>query len=87
MTYDVAAIRALFPSLADRPDGTPPPAFFDGPGGSQTPSPVADAVHATLVSAISNRGDVTASERRADGVVRDARQAMADLLGRAAARG
>ena len=81
MTYDVAAIRALFPSLSDGPDGTAPPAFFDGPGGSQTPTPVADAVHAPLVSAISNRGDVTPSERRAEGVVRDARQAMSDLLG------
>ncbi|MFW5471227.1 cysteine desulfurase-like protein [Knoellia sp. CPCC 206435] len=81
MTYDVAAIRALFPSLAEGSDGSSPAAFFDGPGGSQTPSPVADAVHATLVSAISNRGDVTASERRAEGVVRDARQAVADLLG------
>ena len=67
MTYDVAAIRTLFPSLADGPDGAAPAAFFDGPGGSQTPASVADAVHATLVSAISNRGDVTASERRAEG--------------------
>lgn len=81
VTYDVAAIRALFPSLAEGPDGSAPAAFFDGPGGTQTPSAVADAVHATLVSAISNRGDVTASELRAEGVVRDARRAVADLLG------
>ena len=81
MTYDVAAIRELFPALTGGPDGSAPAAFFDGPGGSQTPTPVADAMHATLVSALSNRGDVTASERRADGVVRDARLAMADLLG------
>lgn len=75
MTYDVAAVRALFPALEEGA------AHFDGPGGSQTPTPVADAVHATLVSAISNRGDVTASEQRAESVVREARAAMADLLG------
>ncbi|KGN41584.1 cysteine desulfurase-like protein [Knoellia aerolata] len=81
MTYDVAAIRELFPALRGGPDGSAPAAFFDGPGGSQTPTPVADAVHATLVSAISNRGEVTASERRAEDVVREARRAVADLLG------
>lgn len=75
MTYDVGAVRSLFPSLLEGA------AHFDGPGGSQTPTPVADAVRDTLVSAISNRGDVTPSERRADAVVIEARVAMADLLG------
>lgn len=75
MTYDVAAVRELFPSLREGA------AHFDGPGGSQTPTPVADAVHSTLVAAISNRGDVTASEQRAEAVVVAAREAMADLLG------
>ncbi|KGN34301.1 cysteine desulfurase [Knoellia sinensis KCTC 19936] len=75
MSYDVTAVRALFPALDEGA------AHFDGPGGSQTPTPVAEAVHDTLVSAISNRGDVTASERRAEAVVTDARAAVADLLG------
>ncbi|KQS66640.1 cysteine desulfurase-like protein [Modestobacter sp. Leaf380] len=75
MTYDVAAVRAAFPSLRS---GT---AHFDGPGGSQVPLPVADAVHATLVSPIANRGSVTAAERTADAVVLAARQAVADLVG------
>ena len=44
-------------------------AHFDGPGGSQTPDAVADAIAGTLTSSISNRGTVTASERRADAVV------------------
>ena len=73
--YDVAAVRAHFPALAH---GV---AHFDGPGGSQTPDVVADAVSATLRSAISNRGTVTHAERVADGVVLAARAAMADLLG------
>lgn len=75
MTYDVAAVRSLFPALLEGA------AHFDGPGGSQTPTPVGDAVRDTLLSAISNRGDVTASEKRAESVVVEARAAMADLLG------
>jgi cysteine desulfurase family protein (TIGR01976 family) len=75
MDFDVARVRACFPALAD---GT---AYFDGPGGSQVPRQVADAVAATMTSGISNRGTVTASERRAEEVVVGARAAMADLLG------
>lgn len=75
MSFDVAAVRAQFPSLAA---GT---AYFDGPGGSQTPQVVASAIHDTLVSPIANRGVVTRAERNADEVVYAARAAMADLLG------
>lgn len=80
MSYDVAAFRAQFPALRS---GV---AYFDGPGGSQTPSAVAEAVAATMTAGLSNRGTVTATERRADDVVTQARQAVADLLG-ATARG
>ncbi|SER44234.1 cysteine desulfurase-like protein [Actinokineospora terrae] len=75
MTYDVAAVRARFPALAEGA------AHFDGPGGSQVPVDVAEAVAAVMVAAVANRGRVTAAERRADLVVTDARQAVADLLG------
>ena len=75
MSFDVAAVRAQFPSLAA---GT---AYFDGPGGSQTPQVVASAIHDTLVSSIANRGLVTRAERNADEVVHAMRAAMADLLG------
>ena len=75
MSLDVAAVRAEFPAL----DGQV--AYFDGPGGSQVPRSVADAVARTLCSGISNRGDVTAAERRADDAVVAARLAVADLLG------
>jgi cysteine desulfurase family protein (TIGR01976 family) len=74
MAYDVAAVRACFPALADGA------AHFDGPGGSQTPTAVADAVHRTLTSAIANRGVVTAAERTAESTVGAMRDAMADLL-------
>jgi cysteine desulfurase family protein (TIGR01976 family) len=75
MTYDVAAVRAQFPALRA---GT---AHFDGPGGTQVPATVAQAVARTLTSPIANRGRVTAAERLADDTVLAARAAMADLLG------
>lgn len=75
MTYDVAAVRSHFPALSDGA------AHFDGPGGSQTPTPVADAVAATLTAAIANRGTVTPAEQRAEDVVGECRSALADLLG------
>src|SRR5689334_12066110 len=80
MPYDVAAVRDRFPALKA---GF---AHFDGPGGSQVPDSVADAVARTLVSPLANRGTVTEAERTADGIVHAARAAVADLLG-ADARG
>ena len=74
MGLDVQAIRKQFPALAEGA------AHFDGPGGTQVPQVVADAVAETLTSAVSNRGRVTASERRADDIVVSARAAVADLL-------
>ena len=75
MHVDVARLRSHFPALADRT------AFFDGPGGTQTPDVVGEAVARTLAGPLSNRGTVTASERNADRAVRECRQALADLLG------
>ncbi|GAA3016033.1 cysteine desulfurase-like protein [Actinokineospora globicatena] len=75
MNYDVAAVRARFPALAEGA------AHFDGPGGSQVPVDVAEAVAGAMLAAVANRGRVTAAERRADLIVTDARQAVADLLG------
>src|SRR5919112_4381499 len=73
--YDVARVRACYPSLAAGG------AHFDGPGGSQTPRSVAQAVFDTMVSPIGNRGSVTAPERRAEEAVQSGRRAVADLLG------
>jgi cysteine desulfurase family protein (TIGR01976 family) len=73
--FDVSAVRSHIPALAS---GV---AFFDGPGGSQVPDVVADAIREVLASPISNRGIVTEAERNADAIVSGARAAMADLLG------
>ncbi len=73
--HDVAAVRAEFPGLREGA------AHFDGPGGSQVPVAVADAVAQTLRSAVSNRGRSTPAERRADDIVTGARLAVGELLG------
>ncbi|NUP41539.1 MAG: aminotransferase class V-fold PLP-dependent enzyme, partial [Streptomyces sp.] len=75
MTYDITAIRSRFPALAA---GT---AHFDGPGGTQTPQPVIQAIADALSDPLSNRGQVAQGERNADTIVVGARRAMADLLG------
>ena len=75
MAYDANRLRARVSGLREGA------AHFDGPGGTQVPDEVADAISETLRAAVSNRGRGTSAERRADDIVVGARQAMADLLG------
>lgn len=72
--YDIERVRAQFPSLDA---GT---AYFDSPGGTQTPASVGEAIRATLSRPLSNRGHVTGAERNASAIVASARAAMGDLL-------
>ena len=74
MAYDVNKIRADFPALNS---GL---AFFDGPGGSQVPSQVGRALSDAITKPISNRNVVTESERNAEEIVINFRQAVADLI-------
>lgn len=74
MTYDVDRLRERMPALST---GT---AYFDGPGGTQTPDMVASAMVVALLGGLSNRGVVTDSERRAEEITQSARAAGADLL-------
>ncbi|MFD9893012.1 cysteine desulfurase-like protein [Amycolatopsis sp. NPDC059027] len=76
MTFDVDALRAHFPALAKGA------AFFDGPGGTQTPRPVAEAIFATMTGPLSNLGGGgSPSELNAENAVAGFRAAYADLLG------
>ncbi len=75
MSWDVDAVRRDFPALAE---GL---AHFDGPGGTQVPSAVSGAVAEAMRSAVSNRHGPFASSHRADGLVDEARAAVADLVG------
>lgn len=72
---DVAALRAKFPSLSS---GI---AHFDGPGGTQTPAVVGEAVARTLTGPLSNRGSGVVSETNAEEAIAGFRGALADLLG------
>ncbi|WP_432558558.1 cysteine desulfurase-like protein [Granulicoccus sp. GXG6511] len=76
MKFDPTTVRPHFPALA----GPAAAAHFDGPGGTQTPTPVASAIAEALVLPVANRGVVTEAERNADGIVASARAAMGDLL-------
>ena len=72
--YDVIRLRAHFPGLVDGA------AHFDGPGGSQTPDVVAEAISRLLTGPLSNRGRLTVAERNADRAVTEGRAAVADFL-------
>jgi cysteine desulfurase family protein (TIGR01976 family) len=75
VAFDVAAARAQFPSLAS---GL---VFLDGPGGTQVPQSVIDAMAECLRDANANLGGPFESSRRADAVVATAHGAAARFLG------
>ncbi len=77
---DLAKIRAQFPSLSQTFDGHPA-AFLDGPGGTQVPQRVIDAISGYLSRDNANSGGNYETARRTDKVILDARHAMADFLG------
>lgn len=75
MPFDVSRLRDQFPSLCS---GL---AHFDGPGGTQTPAAVGQAIADTLTAPLANRGRTNPAERNAEAVVAAFRSAYADLLG------
>ena len=79
---EVIACRRQFPGLARQVNGRPA-AFLDGPGGSQVPQSVIDAVADCLAHRNANDGGAFATSRAVGEVVDAARGAVADLLGAA----
>ena len=77
--FDVDALRARFPALSIEQDGRPI-AFFDGPGGTQVPGSVIDAVTAYYRESNANADGAFLTSRRSDAIVAEAHQAMADML-------
>jgi cysteine desulfurase family protein (TIGR01976 family) len=75
---NIAQIRNHFPAVVGGA------AHFDGPGGSQTPDVVADAIRDTLLAPLANRGTTTVAERNAEAAVTKCRTALAALLNTAA---
>ena len=79
-TFDPALLRPQFPALALEQDGRPV-VFLDGPGGTQVPQRVIDAVGAYYREANANAHGAFATSVRSDAILRDAHAAVADLLG------
>ena len=77
--FDAAALRARFPALSIEQDGRPV-ALFDGPGGTQVPDSVIDAVARYYRESNANHDGTFLTSRRSDAVVADAHAALADLL-------
>ncbi|MFQ5401155.1 MAG: cysteine desulfurase-like protein [Anaerolineae bacterium] len=72
-------LRSQFPALQQKVNGQTA-VFLDGPGGTQSPQSVIDALSGYLAFGSSNLGGPFLTSRHADEVVAGARQAMADLL-------
>ena len=79
-TFDVDAVRAQFPALSLEVDGRPM-AFFDGPGGTQVPQRVIDAVSDYYRTSNANHGGSFATSERNDAIDAAAHAAVADLIG------
>jgi len=77
---DLTWVRSQFPSLSQTVNGRPA-VFFDGPGGTQVPRRVIDAISDYLKDSNANTCGAYATSRRTDAVIAEARSAMADLLG------
>ena len=76
---DLTYVRSQFPSLAQTVNGHPA-AFLDGPGGTQVPQRVIDAISDYLRHNNANTGGAYATSRRTDAMIAEARSAMADFL-------
>ena len=74
VALDVAAVRARFSALDT------PTVFLDGPGGTQVPDSVIEAMASCLREANANLGGPFETSRRADVIVEDAHEAAARFL-------
>jgi len=77
---DIAWVRAQFPALAQEVNGRTA-IYFDGPGGTQVPQRVIDAMSDYLVRSNANTHGAFATSQRSDGIIAGAHAAVADLLG------
>jgi cysteine desulfurase family protein (TIGR01976 family) len=75
VAFDVAAVRGRFPALST---GT---VFLDGPGGTQVPDSVIEAMAGCLREANANLGGPFETSRRADAIVAEAHEAAGRFLG------
>lgn len=79
VSLDPAWIRSQFPSLAQTLNGQPA-VFLDGPGGTQVPRRVIDAISDYLAHDNANTGGAYHTSRNTDNMIAEARAAMGDFL-------
>ncbi len=77
---DLTWVRSQFPALWQSVAGQPA-VFLDGPGGTQVPQRVIDAISDYLKNSNANTCGAYATSRRTDAVIANARAAMADFFG------
>jgi cysteine desulfurase family protein (TIGR01976 family) len=77
--FDVASVRRQFPALNRSREGRLP-VFLDGPGGTQVPQRVIDAVVHYYSACNANHGGAFATSHESDAILHAAHEAVADLL-------
>jgi len=77
---DLPWIRSQFPSFAETVNGHPA-AYLDGPGGTQVPQRVIDAITGYLKHANANTCGSYLTSQRTNEIIAGARAAMADFFG------
>jgi len=80
MDFDVEYVRAQFPALSMKVNGYPA-AFLDGPGGTQVPKRVIDAVVDYMIYKNANSGAVYKTSVDTDEMLIESHKALADFLG------
>src|ERR1700753_702240 len=78
-TIDSAWVRSQFPALSQTVNGQPA-VFLDGPGGTQVPQRVIDAISDYLRKSNANTDGAFATSQRTDAMLVGGRSAMADFL-------
>jgi len=79
-SIDLSWVRPQFPALSQQVNGCPA-AFLDGPGGTQVPQRVINAISGYLSSNNANTCGAYQTSRNTDQMLSGARSAMADFLG------
>src|SRR5579872_3997573 len=77
---DLTYVRSQFPSFSQTINGHPA-TFLDGPGGTQVPQRVIDAISVYLKHDNANTGGAYETSRHTDAMIAGARSAMSDFLG------
>ena len=77
---DLSPLRDQFPALQETDEQGCPYVFFDGPGGTQIPQSVIDAITDYLIRSNANKGGRFITSHRNDEMLHEAHVAVADLL-------